>query len=271
MAFIYINGNFFEDVSAKISVKDRSFRFGDGVFETISFDNGKISHWNLHKKRLEDGLAAIKIEFNAENLENNILKTIERNKLSSGSARINITRGEGSRGYLPTYQKPCNVGIEVMDKLIMEKTSANLCVSSYRKIPLECLPVNFKLSQGLNSSLAKMEAREKGFFEALQLNIKNEIAECSSGNIFWTKGDKIYTPSLECDVLNGVIRQVILQKSSYKIIEGKFELEHLKDADEIFITNTIWKVLAVDSIENIWKSSGKNKISQELFRLVDTH
>jgi branched-chain amino acid aminotransferase len=255
MAFIYINGNFFEEPEAKISVKDRGFRFGDSVFETISFENGKLYRWDLHKKRLEGGLTAINIVFNTERLESDILKTIERNKLQNGSARLTITRGEGSRGYLPTYQKPCNVVIEAMKTLPIERTSATLCVSKYKKIPTECLPVNFKLSQGLNSTLAKIEAHKKGFFEALQLNINNEIAECASSNIFWVSGGKVYTPSLDCGILNGVIRQVILERSPDKIIEGRFTLNDIKTADEVFITNTTIKIMPVSEVEGVWKNT----------------
>ncbi len=268
MGFIYINGIFYEDSEAKISVKDRGFRFGDGVFETVSFHDGEIYRWDLHKKRLDGGLEALKIDFNSERVESDLLKTIERNKLTSGSARVTITRGEGSRGYLPTYQRPCNVVIEAMELPKMEREHANICISSYRKIPLQCLPVNYKLSQGLNSTLAKIEAREKNFFEALQLTINDEIAECASSNIFWVKGDKIYTPSLECGALNGVIRQVIMERSPYKIVEVKFKLKDLKKADEIFITNTSIKLLFVDEVEGLWGNKKGYGVSGEIKKVI---
>ena len=269
MAFIYINGNFYEEVDAKISVKDRGFRFGDGVFETVSFNNGKIFRWDLHKQRLDAGLEAIKLDFNTERLESDILKTIQKNGLTSGSARLTITRGEGSRGYLPTYQKISNVVIEAMERPEMNRVDANLCVSKYRKIPTECLPVNYKLSQGLNSTLAKIEAREKNFFESLLLNIDDEIAECASANIFWTRGKKIYTPSLECGALKGVVRSVIKEVSPYKIVEGRFKLKHLRKAEEIFISNSTIRVLPVSEIDGLWKNKKGHKIAHELLGLVE--
>ncbi len=264
MAFIFINGNFFEESEAKISVKDRSFRFGDGIFETLSFYDGTLYRWDLHLKRLEEGLKAIKIDYNTDNLKNNILKTIEKNGLTTGVARIAISRGEGSRGYMPTNQKPANTVIEAMARPEMDLPHVSLTVSSYKKIPLECLPVNYKLAQGMNSTLAKMEARDKGYFEALQLNIKNEIAECASGNIFWVKDGTIYTPSLDCGILNGVIRQVLLELSPVKIIEGHFTVDDLKNANEVFITNISWKVLFVSEIESIFKNSAGYKTSEKV-------
>ncbi len=269
MSFIYINGNFYEEVDAKISVKDRGFRFGDGVFETISFHNGKLYRWDLHKKRLDGGLEAIKLDFNTERLESDILKTIQKNGLTSGSARLTITRGEGSRGYLPTYQKISNVVIEAMERPEMNRVDGNLCVSKYRKIPNECLPVNYKLSQGLNSTLAKIEAREKNFFEALLLNIDDEIAECASANIFWTRGKKIYTPSLEAGALDGVMRSVVKELSPYKVVEGRFKLKDLRKADEIFITNVTVRVLPVSAVEGLWNNKRGHKIAHELLSLVE--
>jgi branched-chain amino acid aminotransferase len=262
MIYIFINNNFYLESEAKISVKDRGFRFGDGVFETLSFDNGEIYRWDLHKKRLDAGLNAIKIEYNSENLHSNIIKTFERNGLKSGSARVAITRGEGSRGYLPTNEKPCNVVIEVAEKLNISKKPVKICLSNIKKIPAECLPVSYKISQGLNSTLARMEAVEKGFFDCLMLNTKGLVAECSSSNIFWRVGNKIYTPSLECDILNGVMRQVVIEKldnnSDYKLVECKAKPKALRKADEVFITNSSFKILPVEQIEGVYNSKDKN-------------
>ncbi len=269
MAFIYVNGNFYPETEAKISVKDRGFRFGDGVFETISFYNGKIFRWNLHKARLEGGLESIKIVFNTERLESDILKTIEKNGLKTGLARITITRGEGSRGYLPAEKSTANVVIEAMPRPPMEREHANLCVSKYKKIPLECLPVNYKLTQGLSSTLAKMEAHEKRFFDALMLNVDGYVSECSAGNIFWVKGKNVYTPRYDCDILEGVMRQVVLDKCPYNVIHGRFKLSELKRADEVFITNVAWKVLSVNEIEGVFKNKKGYKATSEIRNLIE--
>lgn len=272
MAYIFINNNFYLESEAKISVKDRGFRFGDGVFETLDFENGKIYRWDLHKKRLDDGLQAIKIEFNSENLENLIIKTFERNGLNSGSARVAITRGEGSRGYLPTNEKPCNVVIEVAQKPVINKKPVRLCVSELRKIPSECLPVKYKISQGLNSTLTRMEATDKGFFDCLMFNIKGFVAECSSSNIFWRVGNKIYTPSLSCDILNGIMRQVVIEQISnnknYKLVECEAKLSKLKKADEVFITNSAFKILPVELIEEVYSSKGRNDFYEMVSELL---
>jgi branched-subunit amino acid aminotransferase/4-amino-4-deoxychorismate lyase len=100
------------------------------------------------------------------------------------------------------------------------------------------------------------------------LNTKGLIAECSSSNIFWRVGNKIYTPSLECDILNGVIRQVIIEKlansTDYELIECKAKLKALKKADEVFITNSSFKILPVEQIEGIYLSKDKNNFYQSI-------
>jgi aminodeoxychorismate lyase len=252
MALSYINGNFYEDFDAKISIKDRGFRFGDSLFETVSFYNKKLFCWELHLKRLELGLKSLKIIFNTEQLESLAYKIINANKIDNGFIRICITRGEGSRGYLPTNAKPPSIIIECNERLPIATEFANLYISDIKKIPVECLPVNQKLSQGLNSTLAKIEASENNCFEALQLTVEGYISECSSANIFWIKDNNLFTPSLNCSALNGTIRQYLinnLNKTSLTLNEGKFTLEDLKTADEVFITNVSVVIMPVKSIQ----------------------
>jgi len=147
--------------------------------------------------------------------------------------------------------------IETIDKIAYTYQPVDLFVSSYVKIPSACLPTSAKTMQGLNSTLARIEAQEKNCFEALMLNIDGYIAEGSSCNIFWVKGEKIYTPSLDCDVLPGVMRDVVIRNSPFDVEEGKFNIEELFDADEVFLTNVAWVVAPVKSVKPdkfSWKS-----------------
>lgn len=265
MAVISINDEFFEENEAKISVKDRGFRFGDGIFDTMSFYNKEIYRYDLHIKRIKQGLKAIKINCDTSNLEQSILKTIDANKLNNGLARIAITRGEGSKGYLPTYKTKPTIVIEAMKRPEMDLTNINLCISPYKKTSGESLPVNYKLMQGLNSTLCKIDAKERGFFDAIMLNEKGYICECSSSNIFWIKDNNIYTPSLKCGILNGVMRQIILEKIP-NIKEGEYKIEELEEAEELIITNISVKSLSISEVENI-KIKRSNKLSEKLLTL----
>jgi len=93
------------------------------------------------------------------------------------------------------------------------------------------------------------------------LNSKNQITEGATSNIFVVVGDKIYTPKLSCGLLNGIVRQYII--SNYDIIESEIDLEFLNNADEIFLTNSLFGIMPVNNLEEkIFKSQ---KISKEIF------
>ncbi len=268
MSFVYLNGNFYEDSEAKISIRDRGFRFGDGLFETVAFYGGKIHRWNEHKERLDNGLNAVGMVFNTERLQSDILRTIEKNGLKEGLARVAVSRGEGSRGYLPAPNSSCTMVIEVMPLPKREREHVNLCVSKWRKIPKECLPVNYKLMQGMNSTLAKMEADEKGFFDTIMLNVKGEIAECSSSNIFWVKKNTIYTPRLDCGVLDGTIRRMVIEQKEFEVLQGRFKASELRRADEVFITNVALNVMPVNEVEGLFSNKKGYKVTQKLADMV---
>lgn len=242
--YIYLNGQFLPAEEALIPVADRGFRFGDGVFETIRVRGGVPYQLEWHLERLQKGLSAIKITCNLQPATCNQL--IQKNNLREGFLRIAISRGVGSVGYLPMPDITPTIVIETLP-LGNVPESANLYVSQYKKMPLTSLPVNYKLAQGMNSTLARMEAQEQGCFEALQLNSDEMLCEASSGNLFWVKGDIIYTPSLATGCLDGSTCAVLMRLM--KIEEILAPLDILEAADEVFITNCAWGVLPVTALK----------------------
>jgi len=128
--------------------------------------------------------------------------------------------------------------------------------SSYCKISSCALPVNAKLCQGLNSTLARMEAVENQCFDALLLNESGQICETSSGNIFWCKNGITYTPSLKCGILEGSTRAALLRLCP-DIREIEATYDDLAKADAVCITNVVWKALPVAGLNPVgvhWKS-----------------
>ncbi len=102
--------------------------------------------------------------------------------------------------------------------------------------------------QGLNYVLAKIDAHKAGHFDDVMLNQENYISECSSSNIFWIKNKKLYTSSLDCDALAGTIRKKIIDKFSLKTNLVKAKINSLKNADEVFLTNSNILILSVDEL-----------------------
>jgi len=259
---ISINDKILPAKKALISVQDRGFRFGDGIFETCLIKSGKIYNWQAHKTRLKSGLVAIKINFTEKNLDQSCLRLIHKNKIQNGYLRISISRGIGSIGYLPIKNIQPNIIIETITLKSSPKSSIKLCISKIQKPSLKSLPTNYKLMQGINSTLVKLEAIENDCFDSIILNDKNQICETSSANIFWIKGNILYTPHSDSGCLLGTIREKILQISPLKKKLVKAKISTLLNADEVFITNVAIGVLAVDKIDNF---QFKNKKYSNLF------
>lgn len=274
MSIVSINGELVKEEDASISIKDRGFRFGDGIFDTVRMVEGKIFRPDLYIERISAGLEAIKIKFQTTIIEGEILRLLQANDLPdfNGFARISITRGQGSRGYLPVADIKPNFVIELVPLRDMSQVDGRLCVSSYAKPSMASLPVAVKNMQGLNSTLAKIEAREKGYFDALLLNGDKKICECSSANIFWVKDGEFYTPSLNCGILKGVTRSIVmelLEGEGDLLNQGEYSLEDLHDVDEIFITNSVIGVFPIFEIEGVFEDNGRDysasKRVQDLF------
>ena len=248
--FINLNNKIMPKQKALISVQDRGFRFGDGVFETCLINDGIIYNFEAHLKRLNDGLMAIKIKFYSTNLLQSCYQLIKKNNIQNGYLRIAVSRGVGSIGYLPIKNIIPTLVIETLPKSPKSSSPIKLLISSIEKPSIKSLPINYKLMQGLNSTLAKIEAVENSCFDALILNHKQQICETSSANIFWIKDDVLYTPHPDCGCLQGTIREKIITLSPIKIRLIKAKLDNLLNADEIFITNVAIGVLMVDKIAN---------------------
>jgi len=263
--YISINGKILPAKKALISVQDRGFRFGDGAFETCLIAGGIIYSWEEHLQRLNAGLKAIKINFDCKNLEHSCLQLIQKNKIKNGYVRIAVSRGVGSVGYLPEKNIQPTLVIETIPLNQKSKLPITLCVSKIQKPSLKSLPTNYKLMQGLNSTLVKLEAIESNCFDAIILNDKSQICETSSANIFWIKDDILYTPHQDCGCLLGTVREKILELSTIKIKLAKAKIIDLLKADEVFITNVAIGVLAIDKIvDKEFKNKKYGKIFADL-------
>ena len=268
MAFIILNHQLLPSEKAFISVDDRGFRFGDGVFETIRVHAGVPYQFDWHAERLRKGLGAIKIEANLHRLNEACRSLLKENKVSEGILRIQVTRGSGSLGYKPTNATPPTLLIETRALPAMDGAPVSLFLSSYQKISPQMLPVQYKLCQGLSSTLAIMEAEANGCDEALLLNAKGELCETGSGNIFWVKNAIIYTPMLACGVLEGAMRASVMRLSPASVCEVAATLADLQDADEVFITNAVWGVRRVKTLQPNAISWAEDKASAALAGLL---
>ena len=240
--FIYKNEQILNHHEALISIDERGFLFGDGLFETCRFINQKIINFEAHLARLKIGLLNLKLNANIKNLETKCYNLIKKNNLQDGIIRISISRGIGSKGYLPTNETPNLVIIQTKELPIAPKI-ANLTICDINP------PIfKFKSANALQYVLAKIFAHENNFYDAIMLDEKGYICETSSANIFWIKDQIIYTPSDNLNMVRGTIRQALIELKDLKIKCGKFKISALKNADEVFVTNSTLLILPIDKI-----------------------
>ena len=245
--YCLINQKLLPENQAKISINERGFLFGDGIFETCKIFAGKIYDYEAHENRIKAGLKVLKFSAKIDDLKNDSLKLIKKNKIENGILRISISRGIGSLGYLPSQiSKPLTVIQTFATRILPAKIS--LGVSSIKKPNSNSFPIFCKTTNALPSILTKLEAKEKNLFDSIIISNKNFICETSSANIFWVKNNKIYTPSKSCGLLPGTIRKKLLKISPIKIKEVKAKLNILKNADEIFLTNSSALIITVDEL-----------------------
>jgi branched-subunit amino acid aminotransferase/4-amino-4-deoxychorismate lyase len=254
MRYVILNQQLVEADKALVSIQDRGFRFGDGVFETIAVQGGVPYQFDWHMERLRKGLHAVRINANLHTLHEQSRRLLKENEVKEGVLRIQVTRGAGSRGYLPDPTHPRAGATMVMETLplpALPQGDVTLCMSSYRKISATELPVQYKLCQGLNATLARMEAAEQGHFDALMENVAGQLCEVSSGNIFWLKDGALHTPALLCGVLEGSMRAALMRLSPLPVYEVQVPTSALEEAECVFICNAVLGVAGVSRIAGL--------------------
>jgi len=255
---IFIDGEYYEDNDAKISVLDHGFLYGDGVFEGIRAYNGKVFKLQEHIDRLYDSAKAIilDIPLKKEEMIENILDCIRKNNLSNAYIRVIVTRGKGDLGMGPSSCKRASIVIIAKEwgalyGNLYEK-GLNAVTVSIRRNSYEAMPPGIKSLNYLNNILAKIESEIKGGDEAIILDVNGNIAEGSGDNIFIIKNGIIYTPKTTTN-LKGITRETIIkiaeERLGYTVKEEFFSLFELYTADEVFITGTAAEVAPIVSVD----------------------
>ena len=244
--YAYVKGRIVPENEAVISISERGFRLGDGVFETMRVAGGSIYARDLHLARLKQGLTALKINAGQEweTLPATIEQVITKNTMTDGIVRVSISRGIGSYGYLPFEATTPTCVIQVMPGLSGRVEPIDLWYAP----AIQSSGIAYKSMQAMPYIMARMEAHEQGCFEALLLSKDGQIAETSSANIFWVRHNRLYTPSLAVGIVDGVMRRRVMAVSPYPVEEGHYTMEDIYGADEVFITNVAWLIVPVKAI-----------------------
>jgi branched-chain amino acid aminotransferase len=249
---IFIDGNFYDQSEAKISVFDHGLLYGDGVFEGIRFYSDRVFRFVEHIDRLWDSAKSIGLELplSKPELIAATLETIRQNDLHNGYIRLIVTRGIGSLGLSPdSCRRPSVIIIAATIALYPEELyqrGLTMITCSTRRTSPAALSPRVKSLNYLNNIMAKMEAQEAGAGEGVMLNEEGYIAECTGDNIFVVKNGRISTPHANSSILVGVTRAVVLELAEkFKIPAREHNLTRydIYTADECFLTGTAAEVI----------------------------
>ena len=259
----YVNGNYCEHKKSFVHIEDRGYQFADGVYEVFGVINKKIVDFDGHINRLFRSLNEVQIKspINKSSYYFHIKRLIKINRINDGLIYLQISRGVAERDFkFPKKTKP---SIVIIAKSISLESYDNVFKKGIKVKTIKDLRwkrVDIKTINLLAPVLAKQEAADHNCQEAWLIDDDGFVTEGSSSTAWILKKNTLYTTPLSNSILNGITRQSLikgLKKNKLRLIEKKFNVNDIKEADEAFITSATQYVMPVVSVDNFKIGNGK--------------
>ena len=238
----FVNGDWLPASKSTVSLYDAGFLLGDGLFETIRFQYGRLFQPEKHLKRLHSGLNIIQIELNKSNEEliSYLEEMVIRNDIRSGLLRLMITRGK-IEGTPWNFSGTPNVYITIRPLTEEPKKPVKVVFYPEEKYPIIRFNPAIKSLNYIGNMLAKKNAEKEGAFEPVFFNRDGYVTECAIRNIFFIKDKTLMTPGIDLGVLPGVMRETIMEialELDLIVSEKIIPFNSINDMDEAFISST---------------------------------
>jgi len=275
--WIYLNDRFVPQEEAVVSVFDHGFLYGDGVYETMRSYQGRTLQLSEHLARLERSASRIHLDLplSLVRLAELIRESLVRNRLQDAYLRVTVSRGAGEIGLEPSLCKTPTLVIIAKpfqpspESLYTEGVTVSV-VRTRRNLP-EAVPPQIKSLNFLNNILAKIEATAAGAHEGIMLNQREELTEGTTSNLFLVQAGRLRTPSLDCGILDGITRGLVLRLAEELTIpteETRLGVKDLYRAEECFLTNTTQELLPVTGVDGHRLGDGRpGTLTQRLHAL----
>lgn len=269
--WLNVNGSLVAASEAVLNAQDRSYRYGDGLFETMYYKGESVRLGHLHFDRLFKGLQALEfnnpVEWSAPFFESLIRELCAANRFHEARIRLSISRGCGNfndpvSSFVPRFlieatplspaQQPADTGLVCVLYTAMRKMTGTYA--------------GLKTANALPYVMARIAAERLGAAEAIVLNEYNRVCEASTSNLFWIKDNQVHTVPLAEGPVAGVMRHIILQKApawGYAVQETHLTEEELLAADEVFLTNAISGIRPVNQIDQVFYKNAVTAVLQE--------
>ncbi len=274
---VYIDGEYLPKGSAKVSVYDHGFLYGDGVFEGIRAYNGIVFRLRDHIDRLYEGLKITRIDvsYSKEDMMNAVIETLRRNNYTDAYIRLVVSRGRGNLGLDPrSCPRPSVIvitepvgpahGKEARDK------GVTAIISGYRRDMVDGTTHELKSLNYIQSILAKFQAIDVGAEEVVMLDHRGMVSEFHGSNIFLVKQGVIHTPTSAAGILHGVTRARVMklaEELGYEMRERDITPYELLTSDEVFLTGTLAEIVPVVRINGVPIGEGKlGPVTKEIIR-----
>jgi branched-chain amino acid aminotransferase len=262
---IYLNGQLVDKEDAKISVFDHGFLYGDGVFEGIRAYHSVVFKLDEHLDRLYETAHTMMIDIalTKKQLAGAVVDTLKANKITDGYIRVIVTRGVGDLGLDPRKCHGQPGVVIIADKIALyprelyENGMEIITVPTPRNHPEAINPLLKSLNY-LNNIMAKIEANNSGYSEAIMLDNQGFVAECTGDNIFIVKKGVMRTPSM--GRLQGITRDAVIALAAGEKIKTEERLltrHEVYVADECFLTGTAAEIIPVVKVDGRRIGDGK--------------
>lgn len=252
--FSYVNGQ----PASALSIADRGLAYGDGLFETMRLEGGRIPLWPLHFDRLSQSCTRLRIPLDTNRLQrelDGLLEEASARSITKGVLKLIVTRGAGGRGYCGGSDLSPNhvISLSPLPSFPLEFLEEGVRVYLCRhRLPDNPLLAGIKHLNKLDYVMACQEWSDGEFQEGLLLNRAGKLVEACSRNVFVVRGGMLFTPHLEAAGVAGVLRRRIMENYAAEvgvsIEESCIDFEFLSGADEVFLTNSVTGVWPVRTL-----------------------
>ncbi|MFC4406953.1 aminotransferase class IV [Haloarchaeobius iranensis] len=258
----HVDGDLVPAESATVSVRDRGFQYGDAAFETMRAYGGSVFELDAHLDRLAATCDELSLDHGLtdDDLRGRIEETLAVNDLGDAYVKLSVTRGSqpGTLTASPEVDPTVVVVVKPLPRGGVGSESvwdapAVLQTAKTRKPPSNTLPPAAKTHNYLNGILARNELVDESD-EALLRDSDGFVAEGAASNLFFVDDSGLHTPTAELPLLPGITRSVVIElarEESIPVLQGRYEPSEVREADEVFLTNTTWELRPVATVDGI--------------------
>lgn len=263
---IYLQDQIVDESGAQVSIFNRGYLFGEGLFETFRSYKKSIPFLDRHLKRMEWEATYIGIPFpHPKQIGEAVYQTLAANGLEDARIKIILSSQNGNtmRPVAPTDQSVPHLVItcEPLNLPSVAEYARGYAVIVLHSVQADTPPFSsLKSISWLSKIMARREIDEKKSQDGILLNSHHHVCETTTANLFWVKNNKLYTPEADLGLLKGVTRELVMELCNahdISVTEGVITADNLKKADEIFMTNSLLEIMPVTKIDDVFIASKK--------------